>query len=107
MKFHGYTTPVGRRVECDGKPLDPRCDLKNHSGGDFSWGYAGSGPGQLALAILAAIFDDSMALDLYQEFKWEIIAKLSQEAGWSMDEIDVSTWVSSKLREREIANGKN
>jgi hypothetical protein len=33
--------------------LDPRLDLYNHSPNGFEWGYSGSGPAQLALAILA------------------------------------------------------
>jgi hypothetical protein len=38
-------------------PLPLRCDLVNHSPTGFSWGYAGSGPAQLALAILADYFE--------------------------------------------------
>ena len=34
-------------------PLHKRLDLANHSPTGFSWGYGGSGPAQLALAILA------------------------------------------------------
>lgn len=35
------------------RDLPPRLDLFNHSPSGFSWGYSGSGPAQLALAILA------------------------------------------------------
>lgn len=34
-------------------PLNPRHDLYNHSPCGFEYGYGGSGPAQLALAILA------------------------------------------------------
>lgn len=51
---------VGRgQWECvivvDGREgrLNPRYDLANHSPDGFAWGYPGSGPAQLALAILA------------------------------------------------------
>ncbi len=39
----------------DGKayPLPARCEIWNHSPSGFEWGYGGSGPAQLALAILA------------------------------------------------------
>ena len=40
-------------VTVDGRPLNPRLDLWNHSPTGFEWGYGGSGPAQLALAILA------------------------------------------------------
>ena len=35
-----------------GDELDPRFDLRNHSPDGFEWGYYGSGPAQLALALL-------------------------------------------------------
>jgi hypothetical protein len=47
---------------CDGqksKPLPLRLDLFNHSPTGFSWGDGGSGPAQLAVALLAdALGDD-------------------------------------------------
>jgi hypothetical protein len=41
-------------VLVDGEPLDPAASRKvyNHSPDGFAWGYNGSGPAQLALAIL-------------------------------------------------------
>jgi hypothetical protein len=37
------------------RKLDPRLDLYNHSPTGFAWGYGGSGPAQLALALLADV----------------------------------------------------
>ena len=37
-------------VTVDGRRLNPRLDLWNHSPTGFEWGYSGSGPAQLALA---------------------------------------------------------
>jgi hypothetical protein len=34
------------------KPLQERLDLWNHSPTGLEWGYAGSGPAQLALALI-------------------------------------------------------
>jgi Family of unknown function (DUF6166) len=52
------------------KPLDPCWELRNHSPTGFEWGYGGSGPAQLALAILADhLDDDRAALNLYQRFQ--------------------------------------
>ena len=51
---------IGRRngtaadVTVDGVPLNPRRDLWNHSPSGFEWGYAGSGPAQLALGVARA-----------------------------------------------------
>jgi len=72
------------------KPLNPRQELRNHSPTGFEWGYGGSGPAQLALAILAERNDDA-ALNLYQDFKWACIAQI-RGANWSLssEEIDSS-----------------
>lgn len=60
--------------------LDPRRDLRNHSEA-FEWGYAGSGPCQLALAIVADLFaDDELALLAYQTFKRAYIVGLEPGA---------------------------
>lgn len=39
-------------VTVNGDPLAPRRDLFNHSPTGFEWGYGGSGPAQLALALM-------------------------------------------------------
>jgi len=80
-------------VDIDSAPLPPRNDLANHSPDGFEWGYAGSGPSQLALAILAYHFHDAgdaqeladaKALALYHPFKDKLIAPLPKE-GWVFD----------------------
>ena len=72
------------------KPLNPRQALRNHSPTGFEWGYGGSGPAQLALAILAEhLADEHAALRLYQDFKWACISQI-RDANWSLssEEID-------------------
>ena len=78
-------TYTGRRdyhltvVTVNNRPLDPRFDLWEHSSTGFEWGYGGSGPAQLALALLADhLGDGELALSLHQEFKRVVIAKLSR-----------------------------
>jgi len=66
-----------------------RLDLANHSPTGGEWGYAGSGPAQLALALLADAFGgsragDQLALAFHQEFKRRVIAVLDQEAPWTI-----------------------
>lgn len=71
-------------VTVDGEPLSPRLDLGNHSPDGFEWGYGGSGPAQLALALLAdALEDDEKACLWHQDFKRAVVAQLPQ-AGWSL-----------------------
>jgi hypothetical protein len=68
----------------NGRPLNPRLDLYNHSPTGFEWGYCGSGPAQLALAILADhLGDDEQAFNLYQRFKWAVIAELPRKR-WTL-----------------------
>jgi hypothetical protein len=65
--------------------LPVRLDLANHSPDGFAWGYHGSGPAQLALALLAdALEDDARALRLYHHFKNRVIARLPKEQEWTM-----------------------
>jgi len=52
-------------------------ELADHSPSGFEWGYGGSGPAQLALALLLDYTDDeAFALDHYQEFKTEVVSQL-------------------------------
>jgi hypothetical protein len=69
----GISFRPGVRAPFD-RPLDLRLDLRNHSPLGFEWGYGGSGPAQLALAILADVTgDDYWALAHYQDFKRDFI----------------------------------
>jgi hypothetical protein len=82
--YHGVRRPDGCRVTVNGNPLALRLDVQNHSPTGFAWGYGGSGPAQLALALLCDFLgDDRAALELYQEFKFRVVANLPHEA-WCM-----------------------
>src|SRR4051812_21955507 len=81
-RYIGERTPDGCTVTVvdargETRPLDPRHDLRNHSLTGFNYGYAGSGPAQLALALLAdGLGDDEKAQEFYQDFKFKVIARL-------------------------------
>ncbi len=86
-------------VTVDGHPLNPRLDLWNHSPTGFEWGYCGSGPAQLALAILADhCKDDERALNFHQRFKWAVIAELPRHWTLTSDEVEQMLRI---LRDRE------
>jgi hypothetical protein len=77
------------KVTVDRQPLDPHLDLWNHSPTGFEWGYGGSDPAQLALALLADhLGDDARALDLHQDFKWAVITKLPHSWTLTTDDIE-------------------
>ncbi len=73
------------------KLLNPRFVLRKHSPTGFAWGYCGSGPAQLALALAADVLDDDQrALELYQEFKFRFVANWPRSMPWgpfSADEL--------------------
>ncbi len=89
-------------VTVDGRRLNPRFDLWNHSPTGFEWGYAGSGPAQLALALLADhCANDERALNFYQRFKWAVVAELPcREWILTSDEIERTL---EQLREQDMA----
>ena len=93
VREHGAARVVRFRPGQDpsaGAALNPRLDLRAHSPTGFDWGYAGSGPSQLALALLADFLgDDAGALKLYQLFKSELVGRLPH-AGWTLSEQDVA-----------------
>jgi hypothetical protein len=64
-----------REYFLDGKLLTPERSQKyrNHSPDGFNHGYSGSGPAQLALAIMLELTDKP---DGYQDFKFRFIAGL-------------------------------
>lgn len=74
--------------------LDPRYDLRNHSPDGFAWGYGGSGPAQLALAILAHATDDKTAQKHYQKYKEGVIAAL-QSSDWVITTKHVKDWLEA------------
>lgn len=86
--------PVAVIVNRDGlaRPLNPRFDLRNHSPDGFQYGYGGSGPAQLALAMLADFYDDRTAKRLYQQFKWDMIATLYQGDSWTITGDQIVSW---------------
>jgi len=70
--------------------LDPRTDLVNHSPTGFQWGYAGSGPSQLALAILADLYTDGIAIAFHQSFKEKVMGSLMKtDKCWVLHEEDI------------------
>lgn len=66
---------AAKKVWLDGKLLSPQKSQKivNHSPDGFNWGYGGSGPAQLALAVMLELTGN---YEGYQDLKWALIAKI-------------------------------
>ena len=82
-----------------GKTLDLAASLKivNHSPTGFCWGYAGSGPAQLSLAILLDHLngDRERALALYQDFKWLVVAKLDMDSDFVLTDEQIENAITT------------
>lgn len=92
-----YITKKGVKTR---RPLNPRFDLAYKSPDGFAWGYGGSGPAQLALALLAdATGDDDLAINNYQTFKWAKIGPLDQNTGWRMTQDEITKWVDDETKD--------
>jgi hypothetical protein len=86
-------------VTRDGRPLAILDSLavRNHSPTGFNWGYGGSGPAQLALAILIDFTGNkTIAEGLYQDFKFAVIANLDEQR-WVITGAQIRQWLSDNL----------
>lgn len=82
-----------------GRTLRPRLDVCNHSPTGFEWGYAGSGPSQLALAVLADYFGPAAdaarrAAGLHQTFSLRVVCMIPPDAGWRLADAAVDDFLA-------------
>ncbi|WP_438424854.1 DUF6166 domain-containing protein [Aquimarina macrocephali] len=70
--------PRTSKIWVNGKELnlEKSLKLKCHSPTGFSWGYDGSGPKQLSLAILLVFYSKEIALSEYLDFLNKEISKI-------------------------------
>jgi len=88
-----------------GKPLGDPFGV-SHSPTGFEWGYYGSGPAQLAFAMLYTFLaygtpaDESqcrtITLNNYQDFKEAFIAGLP-ENGWQISGESIQDWLAERV----------
>jgi len=71
---------AARTIWLDYKELTPGDSRRviDHSPDGFCWGYGGSGPAQLALAICLKLLGRDKAIECYQDFKSKLVARLPQ-----------------------------
>jgi hypothetical protein len=99
--FKGLRLPEGCTVtmeEADGvqRPLPMRLDVRNHSPAGFEWGYGGSGPAQLALALLLQVTEPHLAETTYQDFKWKVVSRWNGPA-WLITRGQIRQWLDRHL----------
>ena len=103
----------------DGVYLKERREMASHSQG-LEWGYGGSGPAQLALALLMDTLEDAdldsldiwgakfdekaeWALSHYHKFKWEVVCGLDRK-GFSLPQEDIRAWISYQRDLKVVCN---
>jgi hypothetical protein len=67
-----------------------------HSPDGFEWGYAGSGPAELALNTLLLFVDPDTADLLYYQFKMDFIAKIPRYGG-AIDSTTIRDWIQTQM----------
>lgn len=89
-------------ISVDDVELDPRKSqaIISHSPDGFNWNYEGSGPSQLALALLLEVTTKENAIMLYQEFKAKCIACLPA-SDFTMSAKDIYDWLEKHLTSTE------
>jgi hypothetical protein len=67
--------------------------VHRHSPTGFEWGYEGSGPAQLALAILLDVgMDVRRAQSLYQDFKRDVVSHFKRDS-FTIKDVEVREWI--------------
>ncbi len=98
--YEGIKGPsLNFEVTKDEQTLDPRPSQKlwNHSPDGFSWGYGGSSPSQLALALLLDVTqDEALSMKLYQLYKREVVAEMNINFGWLLTTFQIEHWIRMK-----------
>lgn len=112
-KYLGQVDHTRVVVLPEGQPLNLYLHLVNHSPDGFNWGYGGSGPAQLALALLAhhlELKNDPgayvRAQQHYEQFKREVIAQFPQGEPWTLSTLELDAWLAhAEGREQEKPEG--
>jgi hypothetical protein len=97
--YGGHTVERLTEVGWEALPLEPSLKVNNHSPTGFSWGYLGSGPSQLALAILldatqAGTRGAIEVTGVYQQFKTEVVAGWPIDGTWEISADEVFDWLA-------------
>ena len=98
--FRGRKTPDGCIVELDNEnytttlSLERNLQVVDHSPTGFQWGYNGSGPAQLAAAILYEVTNNrSLTRAYYQIFKFYHVSKFGDS--FEINNEEVLAWLRS------------
>jgi hypothetical protein len=100
--YQGYRDATGAHVLKNDLPLSPAKSMKVRLHADaFEWGYAGSGPAQLALALLLEEgVSPELAITLHQRLKFYTVVHLKKDE-WSITGTQIGDWFKQEMAEAE------
>lgn len=100
LKYVGKRLPDGVVVTIEGDGhVRPLHHVQRHSPTGFEFGYAGSGPADLAHSILVDVLNvKSVAPGMYQAFKFDVISKLDSDA-FEIGQEFVRQWLSRRWKQ--------
>jgi hypothetical protein len=79
--------------------LHHRTGRLSHSPTGFEWGYGGSGPAELARALVKDVTgDDEPPARVYQRFKFRVVGALPHD-GWRLTEEEIRTHLAALAAE--------
>lgn len=84
------------------RPLPLYLEVRRHSPSGFEWGYSGSGPAQLALALCIEVVGRVRAERAYQYVKDELIAPIGSDT-WMLNGAQILAIVEAVERRVELA----
>lgn len=77
------------------RPLSSGLQYVRHTSAGFDWGYLGSGPSQLAFALLLDHFGDPAPARLfYQSFKFEVVANFHRTC-WELTTAEIAEKIAN------------
>lgn len=76
------------------------CRVWNHSPDGPNWGYAGSGPAQLALMLLMEETSSEVACALHQRFKRAFVVAWRGDT-WSLSSDVIQSWLALAEQEED------
>ena len=100
-EYEGVPERSGRggfTVLRDDALLDPKYSqaVWNHSPDGFNWGYEGSGPAQLALALLLEETGREEAVRYHQDFKRDVVARMPKDKRWYLTSEAIQKWLAER-----------
>lgn len=106
--YIGGAKPSGNRVSVvdnETGNTEPLTHIVRHSPDGFSWGFGGSGPAELAHCLLVDHLGHEVEPEVYQRFKFDVIAAIRQPT-WTITGEFIDVWLRENSDVRRIGRSE-